>query len=86
MFIFMSKSFDPDTVPPKWDLVQLLHGHLVLYQDVSDSENAYTVYVVEYFSICKYLLLFESDCIVCSDEVHNGKFQLLGEQALTFTP
>ena len=57
LYIFTSKSFDPDTVPLKWDPVQLLHGNLVLYQDASDSGNAHSLYVIEYFSICKYLLL-----------------------------
>lgn len=82
------KSFDPDTVPLKWDPVQLLHGHVVLYQDASDSGNAYSIYVIEYLPICKYLLLYlvETNCIVCSDYVHNGKFLLLGEQALASTP
>ena len=55
--MFTSKSFDPDTVPLKWDPVQLLHGNLVLYQDASDSGNAHSLYVIEYISICKYLLL-----------------------------
>ena len=53
----MSKFFDPDTVPLKWDPVQLLHGRVVLYQDACDSGNAYSIYAVEYFPICKYLLL-----------------------------
>ena len=55
LYIFTSKSFDPDTVSLKWDPVQLLHGNLVLYQDASDSGNAYSLY--EYFAICKYFLL-----------------------------
>ena len=57
LYIFISKFFDPDTVPLKWDPVQLLNGHVVLYQNVSDSGNAYSIYVVEYLPICKYLLL-----------------------------
>ena len=45
LYIFTSKSFDPDTVFLKWDPVQLLHGNLVLYQDASDSGNAHSLYV-----------------------------------------
>jgi hypothetical protein len=63
----------------------LLHGNLVLYQDASDSGNAYSLYVIEYFSICKYLLLQLVET-VCSDQVHDGKFLLLGEQALASAP
>lgn len=37
---------DPDTVPLKWDHI-LLHGHVVLYQDASDSGNTYLINVVE---------------------------------------
>ena len=44
LYTFTSKSFDPDTVPLKWDPVQLLHGHFVLYQDVSYSGNANSGY------------------------------------------
>lgn len=56
LYIFTLKSFDPDTVPLKWDPVQLLHGHFVLYQDASYSGDAYSVYVVDHLPICKYLL------------------------------
>ncbi len=53
LYIFLSKTFDPDTVPLKWDLVQLLQCDFVLYQDTSD--NAYSIDVDEYLPICKYL-------------------------------
>ncbi len=53
LYIFLSESFDPDTVPLKWDLVQLLQCDFVLYQDMSD--NAYSIDVDEYLPICKYL-------------------------------
>ncbi len=55
LYIFLSKSFDPDTVPLKWDLVQLLQCDFVLYQDTSDRGNAYSIDVDEYLPICKYL-------------------------------
>lgn len=54
LYILMLKSFDP--VPLKWDPVQLLHGHVVLYQGASDGGNAYLIYIVEFLPICKYLL------------------------------
>lgn len=50
----MSKFFDHDNVPFKWDPVKLLHGHVVFYQDASDRGDAYTIFVVEYLHICKY--------------------------------
>ncbi len=51
LYIFLSKSFDPDTVPLKWDLVQLLQCDFVLYQDTSDRGNAYSNEVDEYLPI-----------------------------------
>jgi len=30
----MSTFFEPNTVPLKWDPAQMLHGHVVLYQDL----------------------------------------------------
>ena len=38
----MLKFFDTH----KWDPVQLLHGHVVLYQDASNSGDAYLIHVV----------------------------------------
>ncbi len=55
LYIFLLKSFDPDTVPLKWELVQLLQCDFVLYQDTSDHGNAYSIDVDEYLPICKYL-------------------------------
>lgn len=66
LYMFTSKSFDPDTVPLKWDPVQLLHGHFVLYQDASYSGNAYSVYVVEHLPI--YLQVFVA--VAAGDGLH----------------
>lgn len=56
----MSKFFDPATVPLKWHPVQLLHGHVVLYLDASDSGNAYSMLLcIMLLNTClsKYFLL-----------------------------
>ncbi len=55
-YIFSSKSFDPVTVPLKWDSVELLHGDAVFSQDASDGGDAHMVYVVEHLPVCKYFL------------------------------
>ena len=57
IYIFTSKSFNPDTVPLKWDPVELLHGDVVLSQDASDGGDAHMIYVVEHLPVCKYFLL-----------------------------
>ncbi len=56
LYIFSSKSFDPVTVPLKWDSVELLHGDAVFSQDASDGGDAHMVYVVEHLPVCKYFL------------------------------
>ena len=46
--------------------VQLLHGHVVLYQDASDSGNSYSIYVVD---LKVFVSVASGDglhCIVCS--------------------
>ena len=66
LYTFMSKFLKTDTVPLEWGPVQLLHGHVVLYQDASDSGNSYSIYVVD---LKVFVSVASGDglhCIVCS--------------------
>lgn len=54
LYIFSQKSFDPYTVPLKWNPVELLHDDVVFSQDASDGGDAHMVYVVEHLPVCKY--------------------------------